>query len=237
MCNAGKSIKGLNRMDSETRLRATAMSMIVRDTPQGFWTDLRPRAQNIYADTFAEVKTDAQVHPDQKIDDLLQRRHFRMEKLLIDLAQAHGLSSSMSLIIQNDRHHAYVFKGDVAMTQSYVQRIGELPHPARFRERLASSMKLPRLDLGDEPDGAFIIRNLYGLIAHNPIGRRFREEEQRLGMIQFCLPAEDCKAWAAELTIAEIVAAYPAEPKRSEPRRSPTWKRSDDKDTGAGEDK
>ena len=120
------------------------------------------------------------------------------------------------------------------MTQSYVQAIGELPQPARFRERLANSMKLPRLDLGDEPSDAFEMRDLYGLVAHNPIGRRFNKDEQRLGMIQFCLPAEDYDAWAVEFTFSEIVSAYPSGTKRVEPRRSPTWKRRDDKNTETG---
>jgi hypothetical protein len=124
------------------------------------------------------------------------------------------------------------------MTQSYVQMIGNMPQPAKFREKLANSMDLPRLDLGDEPSGAFVMRNLYGLIAHNPIGRRFRSEEQRLGMMQFCLPSADCKAWAVEFTITEILEAYPAIPKRDAPSRSLPWKKpKDDKGTGTGEQK
>jgi hypothetical protein len=235
MCNAGKSLKGWNRMDAYQQVRSSALAIIVQDTPADFWTDLRARSQIIYADTFEEVKADAKVHPDQKLDDLLQRRHFRMEKLLVDLADEHGLSSSMNVIIQNSRRHAYVFKGGVSMTQSYVQEIGALPQPARFRERLANTVGLPRLDLGDEPPGAFELRELYGLVAHNPIGRRFKPEEQRLGSVQFCLPASDCKAWAVELTVAEILEAFPAVPRKIEPRRSPTWKRNDDEETGTDE--
>jgi hypothetical protein len=220
-------------MDSHERLRQAALPIIVRDTPSGLWSDMRSGSQFVYADTFEGVHNDPNVLPDQKIDDLLQRRHFRMEKLLVDLAIKHGLSHSMSLIVQNNRRHAYAFRNDVGMTQSYVQMIGSLPQPAKFREKLAGTMDLPRLDLGDEPDGAFVMRNLYGLIAHNPIGRRFRAEEQRLGMIQFCLPSADCKAWAVELTITEILEAYPAVPKREAPSRSLTWKeRKDDKGTG-----
>ena len=200
-----------------------------------FWSDLRALALIAYADVFADVDADKSVLPDQKIDDLLQRRHFKMEKLIVDLAARHGMSHSMSLIVQNNRRHAYVFKGDVAMTQSYVQAIGLMPQPAKFRERLANSMDLPRLDLGDEPAGAFVMPNLYGLIAHNPIGRRFRADEQKLGMIQFCLPATDCRAWAVEFTITEILEAYPAAPKKGVPKRSMPWKKpKGDEDTGTG---
>lgn len=220
-------------MNGYERLRATATRMVVSAIPSQFWTDLRALAVIVYADAFADVAADKNVLPDQKIDDLLQRRHFRMEKLLIDLADRHGLSRSMSLIVQNNRRHAYVFKDGVAMTQSYVQAIGEMPQPAKFRERLANSMALPRLDLGDEPDGAFMTPTLYGLVAHNPVGRRFDRDEQKLGMIQFCLPAIDCKAWAAELTIAELLDAYPVAPKKDVQKRSLPWKKPDsDKGTG-----
>ena len=226
-------MKGWNRMDAYERLRATAITMIVRDIPLTFWSDLRALAIIGYADVFAAVDADKNILPSQKIDDLLQRRHFRMEKLIVDLAIRHGLSHSTSVIPQNSRHHAYVFSGDVAMTQSYVQAIGSLPQPAKFREQLANSMDLPRLDLGDEPEDAFVMRNIYGLIAHNPIGRRFHVEEQKLGMIQFCLPASDCRAWAVEFTVTEILEAYPAAPKRDDPKRSMPWKKpKDDESTG-----
>lgn len=220
-------------MDACERLRATAVTMIVRDIPLEFWSDLRALAIIAYADVFAAVDADKNILPSQKIDDLLQRRHFRMEKLLVDLAIRHGLLHSTSVIPQNSRHHAYVFNGDVAMTQSYVQAIGSLPQPAKFRERLASSMDLPRLDLGDEPQDAFVMRNIYGLIAHNPIGRRFHIEEQKLGMIQFCLPANDCRAWAVEFTVTEVLDAYPTAPQRDVPKRSMPWKKpKDDEGTG-----
>lgn len=225
-------------MDAYERLRATATAKIIRDIPLAFWSDLRALAIIAYADVFAAVDADKNILPSQKIDDLLQRRHFRMEKLIVDLATRHGLSHSTSVIPENSRHHAYVFNGDVAMTQSYVQAIGSLPQPAKFRERLANSMDLPRLDLGDEPDGAFVMRNIYGLIAHNPIGRRFRVEEQKLGMIQFCLPATDCRAWAVEFTVTEILDAYPAAPKKEAPRRSMPWKKpKDDEGTGTDDQK
>ncbi|HLL31715.1 MAG TPA: hypothetical protein VK403_12030 [Allosphingosinicella sp.] len=51
-----------------------------------------------------------------------------------------------------------------------------------------------------------------------------------LGMIQLCFPARDCKAWAVELAIEEVVTAYPAPAKDAAPRRQPTWKRG----SGAG---
>lgn len=223
-------------MDAYSRLRASATAMIVRDFPRQFWVDLRALSVVVYADVFAEVKADKGIHPDQKIDDLLQRRHFKMEKLIADLAELHGLSCSLTVIAQNNRRHAYVYHGDVAVTQSYVQAIGAMPQPARFREKLANTMSIPRLDLGDEPPGAFIMRNLYGVIAHNPLGRRFHPDDQKLGMIQLCIPAVDCNTWAAELAVAELVESYPVATEREAPARSLTWKkRKGDRGTGSGE--
>jgi hypothetical protein len=225
-------------MDAYSRLRASATAMIVRDIPYQFWSDLRALSIIAYAEVFAEVDADRKIIEAQKIDDLLQRRHFKMEKLVVDLAMRHGLSHSVSVITQNNRCHAYVYGGDVGMTQSYVQAIGSLPQPAKFRERLANSMAIPRLDLGDEPDGAFIMRNLYGVIAHNPVGRRFRAEDQKLGMVQLCVPAIDCKAWAAEITVAEIIDSYPAATEREAPKRSLAWKKQKvelGKGTGEGQ--
>ena len=170
-------------MDAYSRLRASATAMIVRDFPRQFWVDLRALSVVVYADVFAEVKADKGIHPDQKIDDLLQRRHFKMEKLIADLAERHGLSCSLTVIAQNNRRHAYVYHGDVAVTQSYVQAIGAMPQPARFQRKAREYDEHSRLDLGDEPPGAFIMRNLYGVIAHNPLGRRFHPDDQKLGMI------------------------------------------------------
>jgi len=216
-------------MDTYQELYNQTLEILVSDTPTEFWDDLSSIGKNIYADAYAEVKNDSSVILEQKIDYLLQRRHFRMEKLLVDLAVRYNLSHSMSLISQNNRRHALVYNGDVSMTQSYVQAIGDLPQPAKYREKLANAMTLPRLDLGDEPKNTFIMRELYGLIAHNPVGRRFQEDHQKLGMIQFCLPSKDCKKWAMELSIPEIISAYPAKTKLIIPTRSLPWKSSKDK--------
>src|SRR3546814_19450852 len=80
-----------------------------------------------------------------------------------------------------------------------------MPKPARFRERLAAIndiMRSPRLDLGDEPREVLLGKRFYGLLAHHPAGKRFVESDQRLGMIQFCLPVKACSDWALQIGIA-----------------------------------
>ncbi|MCH8097939.1 MAG: hypothetical protein IID53_12760 [Proteobacteria bacterium] len=107
-----------------------------------------------------------------------------------------------------------------------------MPKPARFRERHAAMSnipKFPRLDLGDEPPEVLLGKDFYGLLAHNPVGKRFTEHEQRLGMMQFCIPVNDCSGWAVELAIEEIVSAYQvAAPAEKVDRRLPWKKRGEE---------
>lgn len=213
-------------MDDYERLRDTFLGMIIRDIPEQFWVDLRALSMITYSEAFASAFADKALLPQQKIDYLLQRRHLMMEKLLVETAGKHGISYSTTAIPENGRHHAYVFAGDVGMTQSYVQAIGSLPQPAKYRKQLANAMDLPRLDLGDEPKGALNVPHLYGVLAHNPVGKKFTLEAQKLGNIQFCVPARDCRGWAAEITIAEIFDAYPAIKEETRPKRTLPRKKS-----------
>lgn len=211
-------------MDAHERARSAAMTVVIRDTPRDFWSELRARTRILYGDIFNEIANDRAILPQQRIDKLLQDRHFRMEKLLIDLASRHGLANTTTRLVENNRCYAYVTRGDIGITQAYVPDIGHLPQAARYRERLAEAMGLPRLDLGDEPTEALIGKQFYGLIAHNPVGRRFLPDDQKLGMIQLCFPAVDCKAWAVEFAIEEIIAAYPETKGATKPRRELAWK-------------
>src|SRR3546814_7176388 len=88
-------------------------------------------------------------------------------------------------------------------TQSYVQRMGELPQSAKFREELAEAARCPRLPL-DDPAEIYRLREFYGLFASNPVGRRFVESDQQLGALCFCVPYNDMRGWAAEIPVPEI---------------------------------
>ena len=214
-------------MDWDERLRATILSTIIRDTPKSFWEGSRVRTRQTYTDIFHEVAADPNVVPEQRIDKLLQDRHFRMERLLSDLAASHGFACSPTILVENNRHYVYATKGAIGVTQTYVRTIGETPQPARYRERLAALNAIPRsprFDLGDEPREVLIGKDFYGLLAHNPVGRRFVEGEQRLGMLQFCVPVDDCSTWAAQFAIEEIVAAYPVARPATTTRRDPVWR-------------
>lgn len=214
-------------MDWLERLRAKILNTLVRDLPQGFWEDARARTRQTYLDVFHEIDANPNLVLEQRLDKLYQDRHFRMEKLLTILAADHGLACSPTLLVENNRSYVYATQGAIGITQTYVPAIGDMPKPAKFRERLAAMngiAEMPRLDFGDEPKEALRIKDFYGLLAHNPVGKRFTEEDQRLGMIQFCVPVNDCSGWALQLTVQEIIATYDAKKDRKSQDRRLPWK-------------
>lgn len=216
-------------MDYRSRLQATILSTIIRDLPHAFWQDFRARSRQVYLDEFHEVLNDQNLVPNHRLHKLVQDRQFRMENLLATVALEHSLTVTPTLVIKNNRSFVYVTNGDVGLTQSYVKTIGAMPKPARFREQHAAMNNIsrsPRLDLGDEPSKAILGKDFYGIITHNPVGRHFDEDCQRLGMMQFCVPFDNCSEWAAELAIEEILSAYDdAKPVHGTDRRLP-WKES-----------
>jgi hypothetical protein len=194
-------------------------------------------ARQAYIDVFSQIKNDPNMVLEQRIDRLRQDRHFRMEHVLSSLSDRHGIAKSHTSLAENSQHYVYAAKGDIGMTQSYVPTIGDLPKPARYWERLASANDIPRLDLGDEPPEVLIGKQYYGLIAHNPVGRKFDADEQKLGMVQFCVPSQDSKIWALELSIEDLTSAYPEDKKDAETKREPVWKdrnKEDQKKGGTG---
>lgn len=207
--------------------RATVLEIVVRDTPKAFWEDLRARSHQTYLDVFKQIENDRNVLAEQRLDNLYQQRHFRMENLLKTLADGHGLATSATLLVENNRRYVYVSKGSVGLTQAYVPAIGEMPKHARFRQRHSAMNAIaaaPGLDFGIDAPELLELKAFYGLIAHNPGGKRFSESEQALGMIQLCVPASGFKSWAAQITLQEIISAYPATRTEAKPERGPVWK-------------
>ena len=200
----------------------------VDHVPRAFLEEMHSRALRAYAEAFAAVAMDRTCLPEQRQDKLLQDRHFRMEWELSEAAKAHGLTTTARQITANKRTHAFVSAGPFALTQSYVQAMGDLPQSARYRDQLAEAARCPRLPL-DDPSEIYQLREFYALLANNPIGRRFAEEEQRLGALSFCVPFSDMKGWAVELTVPEVLALYPEERRTPKKHLAPTWKRQPDK--------
>jgi len=180
--------------------------------PVGFWKDVRTFFKQSYDDVFSSISSDPNLVENQRIQKIHQDRHFRNENTLEVLAKKHDISYSATILSENKfNSYVYVAKGSVGFTQSYVKRIGDLPNPAAYWKKLAEKTGLPRLDLGDEPPDVQNIKDVYGLLTHNPVGSEFTAESQKLGMIQFCVPSCDGKSWNLELTIQEIISSYKEE--------------------------
>lgn len=212
-------------MEGLTKERVLAS--VVAHTPKTFWADMAVLIRQTYRDSFQQVRHDSQILPEQKLDALLQYRHFRMERLLVSVAKAHGLAASATVLSANNRAYVLVGSASFVATQAYLPSMNDICKPARFREELSAINEIwrgGRLELGDQPAELLRSKDFFGIICHNPIGHRFEESLQALGMLQFCVPETGCKDWLARASIQEILSAYDSkhEDKRT-PRELP-WK-------------
>jgi hypothetical protein len=208
----------------EEEVRKFIIDQIVKHVPRDFVEEYHDRAKRAYSEAFAEVNHSPTTLTHQRIFKLNQDRCFRLDWELYECAQAHGLVATANLLPENQWHHAYVVSGGFGITQSYVQALGDLPHPAKFRERLAEAARCPRLPF-DDPKEIFVLKDFYALFAHNPVGKTFTEEHQRLGALTFCIPSRDMRGWVAELSVPELISFYPAKKGTRKVGRGPTWKR------------
>ncbi|MGZ9201794.1 MAG: hypothetical protein ACXW3D_08775 [Caulobacteraceae bacterium] len=200
-------------MSAEEKFQEHVVSVITESTPVAFWREYQERARALYRDEFAGIQADQRLNPSQKLSKLWQDRHFRMEYLLVELAKRHGMAASASLIVENNCTYALATAGKVSMTQKYVPEPGRMPSPAKFRKHLAAKAgfyREPGLLFGDEPEELFLPAEIAGIVLHSPVGSRFEEPHQALGSLGFSVPYQDGRAWAVELTFAEIIAAYEA---------------------------
>ncbi|WVX49395.1 hypothetical protein ROLI_024890 [Roseobacter fucihabitans] len=194
--------------------------------------DLMKRCERAYLETFAEVSHSKTTLLEQRIHMLRQARCFRMDYELAKSAEKFGIPYTAKPLAENDWQYTYVTAGDFGVTQSYVQKMGCLPNPAKFRDTLAKTSNIPQLPLEDDAE-IFKPRNFYGLFAHNPVGAIFEEEKQKLGSIQLCVPYGCMRKFALEVSIAELLAEYPSVATPSIAIPAPTWKRDPKrKDTG-----
>ena len=196
----------------------------VNSIPKAFLEEIIKRTRLAYDDCFTSVSTDSLTLSEQKPAKLKDDRFYRMERELNQTARKHGLSVTAKALPENTHHFVYAVSGVFGLTQSYVQTIGEMPNPAKFRENLASAAAIPMLPL-EEPAEIFAPRQFYGLIAHNPRGKSFDRDMQKLGSIQLCVPFTEMKGWADQISLNELLALYPADAvKEKVAGRGPMWK-------------
>lgn len=178
-------------MDEKDRYRRTALAALVEDTPQAMWQRLQDYARRTYSEAYASVSADPELLDDQRPHKLFQERYFKMEHAVVTIANSAGVSASAKLIGDNTCYYAYAARGRIGFTQSYVKVYGARPTPAAFRKQLAEVAAFQctsRLDLGDEPGELLTPKQINGILLHSPVGRKFSDDDQKLGAIGFTCP-------------------------------------------------
>ena len=215
-------------------LRDHLLGRIIANVPRGYLQEVERRTQAAYRSKFADVKDDPTTLGEHRPWKLVHDRMFRMDWELAEAAKAHGLRYTTKPLPENKWAYTYVVAGTFGLTQAYVQTVGALPIPAKYREDLAKAAGIPRLPL-DDPKEIYEPKEFYGLLAHNPVGRLFTADDQKLGTLQFCIPSKDMNAWAFEMSVPELLSNYPSEIEKPETERGPTWKRDPRRGTGTKE--
>ncbi len=206
----------------EELMRAHVVAQVVSQIPKGFLTEFYQRSERAYSDEFSEMSHKAARVDEQKRLNLIDERHYRIDFELLEAAKSYGLSATAHPLPENTWRYGYVSCGTFGLTQSYVRRIGDLPKPAKFRDRLASASRMPRMPLTEAED-IYEVKDFYAIFTHNPVGDKFSEEQQRLGSLMFSVPCEDMRKWAVNISVPELITEYPTVKKDSKVR-GPTWK-------------
>ncbi len=202
---------------------------IIKDIPEPFWATIHRRCSSGYHDTYKEIEASATTLDPHRLPRLKQDRMFRTEWDLSEACKECGVHFSATEIVQNGWHYGAATSGAFVLTQSYVPNWSEMPQPARFREDLAERQKQPTLGLmGNELD--FSGFRFYGLLIHNPLGKNFTEDQQKLASMQLCIPDPKMEEWVYHKSVLELASLYQTsgqqdtvEPGRNirEPKRKP----------------
>lgn len=192
--------------------------------PKGFLKDFQYRTSIAYKEAFKETELSSSILQEQKLQRLIAVRYFHVESAFKKASENYGLSFTAKQLPENSFRTGYVSCGHFGFTQSYVQCIGDLPQPAKYREKLASAGNAPRLPL-DEPSDIYKPKQHYAIFTHNPKGKYFSEEMQSLAELRLSIPYNDMKGWVLNISIMELIAHYPADDKKVSAHRAPTWKR------------
>lgn len=207
----------------EQALRDHLIAQTTINIPKGFLEEFHKRLGRAYDEQFARVKSDLTTLAEQKASKLIATRCFRVDWELHETAKKHGLAATAKPLPENTWHYTYISTGRCGLTQSYVQTLGSLPQPAKFRENLASAANMPRLPF-DDPQEIYAVKDFYALLAHNPVGQRFSEDSQKLGSLQLCVPSPDMKRWVLEISVPELLSHYSGDTKKTERTTEPVWK-------------
>lgn len=190
------------------------MSLILRETPAVLWRTALTRLTWAYSEGFASVHSDPRILKPQKPAKLIDDRFYLAETALNDAAIASGAVSSGQKVEINGWAYTLVRSGGVCFVQSYTKSPSDFSRPARFREQhaaLNNFLERPQFAFGDVPPSLFDVSQVAGIIIHGPASKKFDEENQRLGFVNFCVPSRDYKFWEVKFSVTEIIAGYGSE--------------------------
>jgi hypothetical protein len=164
-----------------------------------------------YSEGFMSVEKDPLVLRAQKPAKLLDDRFYLAETALHEAAKDAGAVSSEQKVEINGWVYTLVRSGGVCLMQAYVQSPSDFARPARFREQHATLddfLSRPQFAFGDIPPSIFDVARVAGIIAHGPVSKKFDEEQQRLGFLNFCVPSEGYRRWEIILPVVEIISTF-----------------------------
>lgn len=222
---------------ADNLVRQEVLSVILRDTPAQLWRLAQSKMTWVYSEGFASVEGDHRILKAQKPAKLIDDRFYLAETALNDAAVAVGAVSSGQKVEINGWAYTLVRSGGVCMIQAYTKTPSDFARPARFREQHAALndfLRRPQFAFGDIPASLFDVSRVAGIIIHGPASKRFNEEHQRLGFLNFCVPSQDYRFWEVNIPVTEIIAGYGSESHISEQRdiARPTPRRDQKKEGG-----
>ncbi|MGD0193140.1 MAG: hypothetical protein ABSD74_20585, partial [Rhizomicrobium sp.] len=202
--------------------------------PVAVWKGLGDQVPWAYAEAHDSAENDPRVLPDQASFKAAQDRHFFLEYTLSTIAKETGSAFVSSIVLENGWRYGIFRAGKVTFTQKCVGSYGEIPPPAKFRERLAESNGFIRQGKFAFMRDAVKVTEaeINGVLIHGPESRSFRSPGfSRPAFICYAVPFPDYSGWVAKYELAELVASYiAAQPKSKKPE--PKWKSEQKRDRG-----
>jgi hypothetical protein len=187
------------------------MQVLLRDTKLSFWRRLRDAFEWAYSDAFHAVNNDPRILTDQRSHKLLDERFYIVEGALEKAAREGGLISSGQKIRVNNWNYTLVRGGGVCLLQSYVQTPADMARAARFREQHAAVnnfLNAPQLPLGDIEPNIYEVSRINGILIHGPMGKKFSDEDQRLGFLNLVIPDQTYSTWGINISVAELITRF-----------------------------
>ena len=195
-------------------VRQEVLGLILHETSHALWKSTMARMIWAYSEGFASVFGDRRILKRQKPAKLIDERFYLAETALNEAANDSGAISSGQKIEINGWVYTLVRSGGVCMIQAYTRTPTDFARPARFREQHAAIndfLSRPQFAFGDVPATLFNASRVAGIIAHGPASKKFDEQGQRLGFLNFCVPSQDYRFWEVNIPVTEIIAGFGAQ--------------------------